>query len=751
MRKGQLHVTFRIAIVGAIFGIVLVMSLLTCLIIYTRGEADAKVNAMLLFAENSRKVQERLDKRLGALTRIASLGAAVPALETRVAGSGLDHPAISFFFGVIETEPSVYASYSGWANGDFLMLINTSGNRQILEANQAPADCRYIVRAISGQGETRAQRWSYLDASRRVLSERTEPQPAYDPRRRDWYRLAADDRRTHLGKAYVFNSLREPGITASRSFGGGTGGGSIDSVAGSGNARATNDASSLRDTSDSISPRDGAFTGAGSDTTLGDTSSTGVFGVDMTLSDIKSFLNEAAASEREGILLLEDGRRLLAASNRAEDWLPANVAALGDVGNLSVVAAGQEWKAPNGETWLRQRSDWTWGADTRLALVIMAPLSEFTNFFDTIWYTLLLLALMVLVVVTPIALLLSAELSRPLAIIAQDAEKVSAMDFGDRFDYQSWIVEIDRLGSGYAKMKDALKANRALIEAQRDSFARFVPEKMLALFDKSSVTDVKPRDCKPLELTVMFSDIRSYTAISEGLSCGGVFNLLNAYFAMTNPIIDANGGIIDKYIGDAILSVFPNTPDGALRSVIAINRELQAFNEARRKNGESDILTGTGIHFGNVDLGTVGNGTRLQATVIGDAVNLASRLESATKVFSVRVLMSEAALARLENPGEFHLRRIDTVRVKGKEQPIDIYEVFDLDEPAVLEKKLQSAATFAEALQCYKAGDFSRSLDLFASCAEACPSDTVVMAYLKRCSTLIRIPPGNDWAGVSTL
>jgi class 3 adenylate cyclase len=533
--------------------------------------------------------------------------------------------------------------------------------------------------------------------------------------------------RAHLGKAYVFNSLKEPGITASRSFGGDTGSGSVDGVAGSGNARATRDS------------------------TLGDTASTGVFGVDMTLSDIKSFLNEAAASEREGILLLEDGRRLLAASDRAADWLPANVAALGDVGSLSVVTAGQEWKAPDGEVWLRQRSDWTWGADTRLALVIMAPLSEFTNFFDTIWYTLLLLALMVLVVVTPIALLLSAELSRPLSIIARDAEKVSIMDFGDRFDYASWIVEIDRLGSGYAKMKDALKVNRALIEAQRDSFARFVPEKMLELFDKTSVIDVKPRDCKPLELTVMFSDIRSYTAISEGLSCGGVFDLLNAYFAMTNPIIDANGGIIDKYIGDAILSVFPNSPDGALRSVIAINRELQAFNEARRKNGESDILTGTGIHFGNVDLGTVGDGTRLQATVIGDAVNLASRLESATKVFSVRVLMSEAALARLETPSEFHLRRIDTVRVKGKEQPIDLYEVFDLDEPAVLEKKLQSATTFAEALQCYKTGDFSQALDLFANCAETCPSDTVVMAYLKRCSTLIRIPPGNDWAGVSTL
>lgn len=251
----------------------------------------------------------------------------------------------------------------------------------------------------------------------------------------------------------------------------------------------------------------------------------------------------------------------------------------------------------------------------------------------------------------------------------------------------------------------SIAANRTLIEAQRDSYARFVPERMLELFDKSNVTDVQPRDCKALELTVMFSDIRSYTAISESLSCDDVFGLLNAYFEITNPIIGSNGGIIDKYIGDAILSVFPNSPDGALRSVIAINRELRAFNEERRKRAEPEILTGTGIHFGKVDLGTVGDRTRLQATVIGDAVNLASRLESATKAFGVRILMSEAARERLANPSAFRLRAIDTVRVKGKEQPINLYEVYDLDATAVIERKAESGAIFSEALQRYKAGN----------------------------------------------
>ena len=113
--------------------------------------------------------------------------------------------------------------------------------------------------------------------------------------------------------------------------------------------------------------------------------------------------------------------------------------------------------------------------------------------------------------------------------------------------------------------------------------------------------------------------------------------------------------------------------------------------------------------------------------------------------------MSEAARERLANPSAFRLRAIDTVRVKGKEQPINLYEVYDLDATAVIERKAESGAIFSEALQRYKAGDFARALDLFEGCADHCPEDTVAKAYIKRCSTLIRVPPGNDWAGVSTL
>ncbi len=199
------------------------------------------------------------------------------------------------------------------------------------------------------------------------------------------------------------------------------------------------------------------------------------------------------------------------------------------------------------------------------------------------------------------------------------------------------------------------------------------------------------------------------------------------------------------------MALFPVSPDDALRSVIEINNLVKELNTTQKERNQVAIVTGTGLHFGEVELGTVGDNKRLQATVIGDAVNLSSRLESATKLYGIDVLISDAVLTRLANPQEFNLRLIDTVRVKGKETPIVLYEFFDVDEPEIVAKKIEMMAQFSEAMELYKNGDFQKALALFKQCSADCPEDTVSPAYIKRCTTLSRIPPGKDWAGISTL
>ena len=293
--------------------------------------------------------------------------------------------------------------------------------------------------------------------------------------------------------------------------------------------------------------------------------------------------------------------------------------------------------------------------------------------------------------------------------------------------------------------------NKQLIEMQSIAYSRFVPKKLLQLFDKENITEVKTADCKNLEMTVLFSDIRSYTTISESLTPRGVFDLLNNYFYITNPIIEKNEGIIDKYIGDAIMALFSRAPDDALKSAIEIKKSLRKFNEIRRQKNEVPVITGIGIHYGEVELGTVGDNSRLQATVIGDAVNLAARLESATKLYGIDLLISDTIYSKLHNPEDFNLRMIDTVRVKGKETPIILYEVYDIDEPEIIDCKKKIKDLFASALDLYKKGDFKNAMEFFKQCLEICPKDTVSPTYIKRCTTLLRIPPGNDWAGISTL
>ena len=303
----------------------------------------------------------------------------------------------------------------------------------------------------------------------------------------------------------------------------------------------------------------------------------------------------------------------------------------------------------------------------------------------------------------------------------------------------------------FSIMNEKRIVNIELVKKQSVSYSRFVPQKLLKMFDKESILDVKTADCKTLEMSVLFSDIRSYTTISESLTPRGVFDLLNKYFHITNPIIEVNQGIIDKYIGDAIMALFPRTADDAVRAAVEIKKSLCKFNEQRKQKNEIPVLTGIGIHYGEVELGTVGDDNRLQATVIGDAVNLAARLESATKLYGIDLLISDTIFSKLKNPDSFNIRMVDMVRVKGKEKPITLYEVFDFNEPETIERKLKIKNIFDEAMNFYKLGDFKKAIEIFQQCLADCPEDTVSPAYIKRCTTLLRIPPGKDWAGISTL
>ena len=294
------------------------------------------------------------------------------------------------------------------------------------------------------------------------------------------------------------------------------------------------------------------------------------------------------------------------------------------------------------------------------------------------------------------------------------------------------------------------RAEQSIIE-QNTSFARFVPQEFLRLLGKGNLRDVDLTTNVQCEMTVLFSDIRSYSTLSEGMTSQEVLGLLNDYFGTVSKPISEHGGFIDNFIGDALMALFPQAPEDALHAAVSMRHGLRELNDRRREDGGVPVRSGVGLHFGDITLGTIGSHSRMQSTAIGDTVNLASRIESVTKAFKVDIVISDSVYHRLKNPDEFLLREIDTVRVKGKQEPVTLYECFNADPEDISKCKAATMATLRRGLTLYKAGDFDQALDAFTECAEACPEDSIPPIYITRCHTMKRISPGDGWAGISTL
>jgi class 3 adenylate cyclase len=270
-----------------------------------------------------------------------------------------------------------------------------------------------------------------------------------------------------------------------------------------------------------------------------------------------------------------------------------------------------------------------------------------------------------------------------------------------------------------------------------ESFARFVPREFLHFLSKKDIQDIVLGDAVQSEMTILFTDIRSFTSLSEKMTAEDNFKFLNAYLSRMGPIIKEYGGFIDKFIGDAIMALFP--PDSAQKAVqaaIQMRRALAQYNQKRIQSGYVPIDTGIGINTGEVMLGTLGSHDRLSTTVIGDSVNLASRLESLTKAMGCSIIITEYLYQKLPDVAQFSIRKIGQVKVLGKQHPVHIYEVFDADPTEILTQKQQTANTFAQALTQYQHGDYTQAQAIFQECVKTCPHDLVAQKYIERCSRI---------------
>ena len=244
--------------------------------------------------------------------------------------------------------------------------------------------------------------------------------------------------------------------------------------------------------------------------------------------------------------------------------------------------------------------------------------------------------------------------------------------------------------------------------------------------------------------TVMFADVRGYTGITENLTAEKTVSFLNEYFSLMVDIIFKNKGVLDKYIGDAIMSVF-GVPyvreDDALRAVrtaIQMREQLPEFNDRRIRKGELPIRIGIGICTGDVISGNIGSERRMDFTVIGDSVNVASRIEKLNKLYGTEILIGESTQQELKD--RLTTRQIDVVRAKGKKKPVRIYEV--LGKKGLAPDKSQEA--FNKGLSLYQQLAFEKAAGVFAAAAD---TDHLCRIFLERCNYFKTSPPPQDWDG----
>ncbi|MBF0352864.1 MAG: response regulator [SAR324 cluster bacterium] len=283
-----------------------------------------------------------------------------------------------------------------------------------------------------------------------------------------------------------------------------------------------------------------------------------------------------------------------------------------------------------------------------------------------------------------------------------------------------------------------------------NAFNRFVPHKFLEHLHKDSIVDVRLGDNVMENMSILFSDIRSFTTLSETMTPRDTFRFINAYLSQMEPVITSNGGFIDKYIGDAIMALFSGNAQNAVDAGIQMLQRLEIYNEVRRESGYSGIKIGIGINTGDLMLGTIGSKNRMDGTVISDAVNSASRLEGLTKTYGVPLLMSEDTLLQLPQPEIYRIRLIDRVQFKGKEKPTAVYEVFDADHQELRDRKTLNLSSFEEARSLYESGRFIEAAKLYEDYLIQVPEDRCAGIHLKRCQHYQQVGVVSDWQGVTS-
>lgn len=278
-----------------------------------------------------------------------------------------------------------------------------------------------------------------------------------------------------------------------------------------------------------------------------------------------------------------------------------------------------------------------------------------------------------------------------------------------------------------------LKALRISLDEFQSSFKsveRFLPQNYVRILNKKSISEIKLGDFSVQDMTVLFIDISTLITSKNNLTPQENLNLINSFMKYLDPVLIEQKGLIETFIGDAIMALFYGSPDHAIKASIEIIKNLNTFDSDPVKNHFSGIRIG--IYSGLLTLGTVGSEERMDYTAFGDTVHLAAQLQNLNRHYHSSILIGKEALDKISQPETFHRRWIaNFLSREEKEKTIPVYEIFDADEESVIQLKQETKALFESAVQDYVENRHEEARNKFKQVLEINPKDEIAKVYLQ--------------------
>lgn len=636
-------------------------------------------------------LMERTTNYLSPAAVMAQLSADIPAIDTLELTS--DSPLEAYGMEVLNQYPQLAGFFVGNEQGDFLFV------KRFPEG----IGTQVIDRSVDPPLRT----WIYRDAEGNVTSIEETTDFTYDPRERPWY-IGAKENPTQpfWTNIYIFFTDQKPGITA-------------------------------------------AFPVLDDDGQL-----VSVVGVDVALDALSDFLQTQSIGQNGVAFILNDEGQLVAypdlslAVAEGEGFRPLSIR---DLDTPWVIAAFDEHQNNPADTFFtfgyqgRQYiTSFTpfpanFGKQWKIGVVV--PQDDFIGTLKETNQISLLISFVILMVSIVIAIFISRSISRPIVILTDETKKIQNFQLDSEVEIKSPIHEVQLLSDSIVSMRRSLQ-----------TFQKYVPNELVRQVIQTG--EVARLGGDKRELTIFFSDVADFTTISEQIPPEDLMLQLSEYLGTLATEIGRHYGTVDKYMGDGLMAFWGaplENPDHALhacKAALCCQEKVAELNEKWRTEGRPLFTTRIGIHTGETLVGNMGSVERMDYTVLGDSVNLASRLESINKVYGTEIIIT--VLTYHSVAARFHVRPLDIVTVKGKQQGVFLYELMGEVEKTP-RAVINLGEMFTRGFDAYLNKEWDVAIDLFQYLVAEYPDDVASHIYLKRCLDLKASPPDPDWVPLTRL